>query len=55
MIVHFSAEAEHDLETIDDYIARDNPTRTISFLRELREKCPGLGDLPERFPTCASL
>ena len=50
MIVHFSAEAEHDLETIDDYIARDNPTRTISFLRELREKCPGLGDLPERFP-----
>ena len=50
MIVHFSAEAEHDLETIDDYIARDNPTRTISFLRELREKCLALRDLPERFP-----
>lgn len=50
MIVHLSAEAEHDLETIGDYIARDNPVRAISFLRELREKCLGLADLPERFP-----
>lgn len=50
MTVHLSAEAEHDLETIGDYIARDNPTRAISFLRELREKCLGLGGLPERFP-----
>lgn len=50
MTVHLSAEAEQDLETIGDYIARDNPTRAISFLRELREKCLGLGDLPERVP-----
>ncbi|MCK0533347.1 type II toxin-antitoxin system RelE/ParE family toxin [Sphingobium agri] len=50
MIVHLSAEAEQDLETIGDYIARDNPLRAISFLRELREKCLGLADLPERFP-----
>ncbi len=53
MIVHLSAEAEQDLqdlETIVDYIARDNPLRAISFLRELREKCLGLVDLPERFP-----
>lgn len=50
MIVHLSAEAEYDLETIGDYIAQDNPTRAISFLRELREKCLGLGNLPERFP-----
>lgn len=50
MIVHLSAEAEQDLETIGDYIARDNPLRVISFLRELREKCLGLEDLPERFP-----
>lgn len=49
MIVHFSAGAEHDLETIGDYIARDNPARAISFLRELREKCLGLADFPERF------
>jgi len=50
MIFHLSAEAEHDLETIGDYIARDNPARAISFLRELRAKCLGLADLPERFP-----
>lgn len=50
MIVHFSAEAEHDLEAIGDYIARDNPARAISFLRELREQCLGLADMPQRFP-----
>lgn len=50
MIVHLSAEAEHDLETIGDYIAQDNPVRAIRFLRELQEKCLGLADLPERFP-----
>ena len=50
MIVHLSAEAEHDLETIGDYIAQDNPARAISFLRALREKCLGLSDHPERFP-----
>ena len=50
MIVHISAEAEHDLEAIGDYIARDNPARAISFLRELREQCLGLADMPQRFP-----
>lgn len=49
MIVYFSAEAEHDLEVINDYIARDNPGRALRFLRELREKCAGLADFPERF------
>lgn len=46
MIVYLSAEAEYDLETIGDFIARDNPARALSFLRELRSKCLGL----ERFP-----
>lgn len=50
MIVHISAEAEHDLEAIGDYIARDNPPRAISFLRELREQCLGLAEMPQRFP-----
>lgn len=50
MIVHLSAEAEYDLETIGDYIARDNPARALSFLQELRSKCMGLADMPERFP-----
>lgn len=50
MIVHLTAEAEHDLETIGDYIARDNPARALTFLHELRSKCLGLADMPERFP-----
>jgi len=50
MIVHLSAEAEHDLEVIGDYIASDNPARALSFLQELRSKCLGLADMPERFP-----
>ncbi|MCK9544837.1 MAG: type II toxin-antitoxin system RelE/ParE family toxin [Novosphingobium sp.] len=50
MIVHLTAEAEYDLETISDYIARDNPARALSFLQELRSKCLGLADMPERFP-----
>ncbi|WP_199556383.1 type II toxin-antitoxin system RelE/ParE family toxin [Sandaracinobacteroides hominis] len=50
MIVHLSAEAEYDLETIGDYIARDNPARALGFLQELRSKCLGLADMPERFP-----
>ncbi|WP_225008038.1 type II toxin-antitoxin system RelE/ParE family toxin [Novosphingobium percolationis] len=50
MIVYLTAEAEFDLEAIGDFIARDNPSRALSFLRELREKCLGLADMPERFP-----
>lgn len=50
MIVYLSAEAEYDLETIGDYIARDNPTRALTFMKELRAKCLDLADMPERFP-----
>ena len=38
------------METTGDYIARDNPARALSFLQELRSKCLGLADMPERFP-----
>ena len=50
MIVRLSAEAEQDLERIGDHIAVDNPERAVSFLAELRAKCLGLADFPERFP-----
>jgi len=50
MRVDISAEAERDLETIGDYIARDNPARAIGFLRELRAKCLALAELPRGFP-----
>ncbi len=50
MIVRISDEAERDLEAIGDWIARDNPARALTFVRELRAKCEGLADFPERFP-----
>ena len=34
----FSPMAELDLEEIADFIARDNPRRALSFIRELRER-----------------
>ena len=50
MIVRLSQEAERDLETIADQIACDNPSRAVSFIRDLREQCLGLSEFPERFP-----
>lgn len=49
MIVRLSSEAERDLETIADRIAADDPARAVRFIRDLREKCLGLADFPERF------
>ena len=50
MIVRLSVEAELDLEAIGDFIARDDPSRALSFLQELREKWLGLAEMPQRFP-----
>ncbi len=50
MIVHLTGEAEHELECIGDYIAQDSPKRALTFVRELREKCLDLADMPLAFP-----
>ena len=50
MIVEITAEAEADLEAIGDYIARDNPARAVSFVRELGRSCMDLADFPEAWP-----
>lgn len=50
MNVEFTAEAEADLEEIADYIARDNPVRALSFVREIIERCSSLSKMPEAFP-----
>lgn len=50
MIVFVSREAESDLEAIGDYIAKNNPSRAAAFVRELREQCEGLTDMPRAFP-----
>ncbi|KAF0114660.1 MAG: toxin (ParE-type) of toxin-antitoxin system [Rhodobacteraceae bacterium] len=50
MIVELTATAEADLEYIGDYIARDNPARATSFVRELYRSCLDIADMPEAWP-----
>ena len=50
MIVELTAAAEADLELIGDYIARDNPLRAASFVRELYRSCLDMADMPEAWP-----
>lgn len=38
--------AEQDLEAIGDHIATDDPTRAVSFIRELRAQCQRIADNP---------
>ncbi|WP_109482529.1 type II toxin-antitoxin system RelE/ParE family toxin [Paraburkholderia sp. C35] len=50
MIVRILPAAKAELEAIGDYIARDNPRRAVSFVRDLRDKCMSLADMPLAFP-----
>lgn len=50
MQLRFSRRAERDLEDIADYIARHNPARAISYVREMREHCRRLMAFPESAP-----
>ena len=47
MKIQITAEAEADLEAIGDYIARENPLRAISFVRELYQLCLDIADMPQ--------
>jgi toxin ParE1/3/4 len=49
MIVVVTANAETDLERIGDTIAQHNPTRAVTFVRELRQRCEALAFAPRRF------
>lgn len=46
----FSPLAEQDLEEIGDYIARDNPDRALSFIREIRGQCAKITHNPRAAP-----
>ncbi|RRD44813.1 type II toxin-antitoxin system RelE/ParE family toxin [Comamonadaceae bacterium OH3737_COT-264] len=46
MQLAFTPLAEQDLEAIADYIANDNPTRALSFVRELRARCQRIAASP---------
>lgn len=50
MRLRFSRRAEADLEEIGDYIARGNPVRARTFIRELRQHCRDLLAFPESRP-----
>ena len=47
MRFRFSRRAEADLQDIMAYIARDDPVRAVSFVRELREHCRRLVAFPD--------
>jgi toxin ParE1/3/4 len=46
MIIVITAPAELDLVAIGDWIAKDNPARALSVVRELRHACKTIVDLP---------
>jgi plasmid stabilization system protein ParE len=50
MKLRFTAAAEADLEAIGDWIAKDNPARALSFVKELRSACATTLDAPEGYP-----
>jgi toxin ParE1/3/4 len=49
MRAHFTPQAEIDLEEVGDYIALDNPLRTASFIREIRQHCENIADGPHHY------
>ncbi|WP_306423558.1 type II toxin-antitoxin system RelE/ParE family toxin [Methylorubrum podarium] len=44
--VVISRRARADLRSIADHIAADNPSRAVSFVAELRERCRSLSETP---------
>lgn len=49
-IVKVAPEAVGDLKEIGRYIARDNPDRAVSYVRELRAKMERIGQHPGGYP-----
>ncbi|EOG1934252.1 type II toxin-antitoxin system RelE/ParE family toxin [Providencia stuartii] len=46
MKLGISPLAVQDLESIGDWIAKDNPVRALSFIEELYQKCLLIADSP---------
>ena len=49
MIVVITEAAQAELEAIGDWIAEDNPTRALTFVFELRQRCETLVDAPRGY------
>jgi plasmid stabilization system protein ParE len=50
MKVFFAPAAKLDLLSIGENIGPENPTRAVSFVDELIDRCYSLADLPRRYP-----
>ena len=50
MKVVITAAAKADLLAIRRYIEADNPTRAVSFVEELLNRCLALADTPRAYP-----
>jgi toxin ParE1/3/4 len=53
--IDFSPRARLDLEEITEYIARDNPRRSVSFAAELAAHCLRIAENPEAYPSRADV
>ncbi len=50
MKVVLTDRAISDLIHIGAFIQRDNPTRAVTFVAELEQRCEDLADVPLAFP-----
>jgi len=50
VIVIVTDEAQTDLLRIGEYIALDNPRRSVTFVQELLGRCRALADMPRAYP-----
>lgn len=50
MKVVLTDNAIADLVAIGRYIKRDNPTRAVTFVAELEDRCQRIGHMPKAFP-----
>jgi toxin ParE1/3/4 len=51
MMYRLSPDAEHDLQTIFDYIAADNPRAAMRMIERLQRSCRLLGEFPRPAPS----
>ena len=50
MKFRITSPARHDLRAIAEYIARDNPARAISYVKELNDKIRAVSAQPLIYP-----
>jgi toxin ParE1/3/4 len=51
----FAPKALQDLQDIGDFVAQDNPSRAITFVKEMVGHCTKLASAPEAYPVLADL